>query len=177
MPIVPSVAMKGSILPTVVISAVEQAATRADDEREHDRGRQHERGVSDHAGIHEEDHEAGDEGHHGADGKIEVARRDDEGGTHRDDRDEGATRRDIRQVVDADEVGVYQRPDDQQQRQRRKGRDSPEVDIPPAAAPALRFDRVFACRHVRPRREFVVLMPPGRWLRRRPSSSTLPNSA
>ena len=60
--------------------------------------------------------------------------RDHEGRADRDDGDEGAARRDIGEVGDADEIRIDHRADDQQQDQRRKGRDGPQIDIPPGSA-------------------------------------------
>ncbi len=133
MPIVPSVAMKGSMRADGGDQAVCKTAGAADEDGRNDGRRQHQRRIGNDAGIHEEDHHAGNEGHHRADRQIEIARRDHEGRADGDDRDEGAARRDIGEVGHTDEIRIDERPDDQEQHQGRKRGDSPKIDIPPAA--------------------------------------------
>ena len=104
--------------------AVCKPAERAGDHREDHRDRQHQHRIGDHAGIHQDDHQAGDERRHRADRQIEAARGDDEGGADRDDGDEGAARRNVGEIGDADEIGIEHCPDDQQQDQSGKGGDA-----------------------------------------------------
>jgi len=126
--------MKGSIRPTVVNEAVRQPTAGADDNRENDCRCQHQRGIGDRARVHEQDHQAGDEGHHRADGQIKVAGRNDEGRADGDDSDEGAAGRNVGEVRKPDEVRVHQCADDEQQQERGERSDRPHVHVAPRPA-------------------------------------------
>ncbi len=131
MPMVPSVAMNGSMRPTVVIrplarpqaAPIANASTMA--------ATSSRRRICNDAAVHEQDHEAGDEGHHRADGKIEPAGGNDEGGADGDNGDEGAARQNVQQVVDADEIRIGKGAENQKQDERDEGRDGPEIDVCP----------------------------------------------
>ncbi|MCY1288630.1 hypothetical protein D9M70_376780 [compost metagenome] len=106
----------------------------AGDDSKQDRRQKHEYRIGDDPGVHEQDHQTGDEGDHRPDGEIEIARRNHESRSDRDDGDEGAAGSDVGEVVDADEVGIDQRPYQQQQRQCDEWRHGPQIDVAPAAA-------------------------------------------
>ncbi len=136
MPIVPSVTMKGSMRPKVTMSPL--ARPQAALERERDQEAERERARIGRAEIvQRQDHHAGDEGRHGADGEIEPSAGDDEGGADRDDGDEGRARDDVEEVRRGEEVGVHEGPDGHQHGERDEGRERPHVEAEAAAVGGL----------------------------------------
>ncbi len=101
--------MNGSIRPSVVTSPLRSPQAAPGKDGEGHGGGQHQMRIGNRARIHEQDHQARDKGEHRADRQIEIARGNDEGRADRDDRHEGAAGRDIRQIVDADEIRIGQR--------------------------------------------------------------------
>ncbi len=147
MPIVPSVAMKGSILPTVVISPLASPQTLPATTAKRTAA------VSISAGsaitpefmnrIIRLATKATSSRRKG-----QVACGNDEGGAHRDDGDEGAAGGDVGEVVETDEVGVDHGTDDQQQCKRGKRRHGPEIDVPPGPAVCCALDAFLVHAHV-----------------------------
>ena len=105
MPIVPSVTMKGSILPIVTISPFNKPAERADRSSATPGAMKIALGpIGRGQAVHEHDHDAGDEGHHRADRQVQPARGDHEGRPDGDDRDEGRAGDDVDKFVAGQEV-------------------------------------------------------------------------
>ena len=124
--------------------AIEQATGGADEQRHQHGDGYHQIAVAQRIGVvvHEQDHQAGDEGCHGANREIEAAGRNDEGAADSDNGDEGAARQHVGEIAGREEAVVDEDADEKQHGQRNKRRDRGDIDL--AEGPARLFHGRFA---------------------------------